>query len=239
MQATLDRAQQPGVAVEDITGVRSRISWAAILGGSVITLATYLVLTFLSAALGLSFTDVNTRGDALAIGAVVVAVIVMAGSLFLGGWVTTQLTVGENSREAVIYGVLTWAVVTAMSLFLLGTGVRAGYMALMGTTLVGQQQANAEGKTWEQMARENGVSQEQINEWRSKTDPERVKAELNDPANRERARQNGATAAWALVGGTLLSIGAAAGGALVGRGSTFRLFPMAVATHTERTIIRP
>ena len=237
MLATTDRTQQV-VGVEDVVGVKSRISWAAILGGAVVTLAAYLVLTFLSAALGLSLTDVNVRGEALAIGAVVVAVIIMAGSLFLGGWITTQLSVGENTREAVIYGVLTWAVVTAITLFLLGSGIRAGYMALMGTTLVAQNNAQVQNRSWEELARDAGVNQEQINDLRAKADPNNIRAEVNNPANQEQVRQNSATAAWALVGGTLLSIGAAVGGALVGKGSSFRLFPVAVAT-SERTIIRP
>lgn len=232
MLATTDRTIP---AIEDVAGVKSRISWAAILGGAVVTLAAYLVLTFFAAALGLSLTDMNVPDRALLIGSVVVAVVVMAGSLFLGGWVTTQLSVGENSREAVIYGVLTWAVVTAITLGLVGVGVRAGYMAMMGTTLVAQ---NSQQRTWEDMARDAGVRQEEINDLRAKAEPNRIRAEASDPANQEKARQTSAIAAWALLGGTLLSIGAAVGGALVGRGSTFRLFPVAMAS-TQRTIIRP
>jgi hypothetical protein len=222
-------------AVEDVMGVKSRISWAAILGGAVVTFASYLVLTFFAAALGLSLTDLNVSDRALLIGSVIVAVVVMAGSLFLGGWVSTQLSVGENTREAVIYGVLTWAVVTALSLGLLGMGVRAGYMALMGTTLVAQ---NNQQRSWEEMARDAGVRQEEINDWRAKADPNRVREEASEPANQERARQTSAIAAWSLLGGTLLSIGAAVGGALVGRGSQFRLFPRMVAVD-QTTILRP
>jgi hypothetical protein len=232
MLATTDRTIP---AIEDVAGVKSRISWAAILGGAVVTLAAYLVLTFFAAALGLSLTDMNVPDRALLIGSVVVAVVVMAGSLFLGGWITTQLSVGENSREAVIYGVLTWAVVTAITLGLVGVGVRAGYMAMMGTTLVAQ---NSQQRSWEDMARDAGVRQDEINDLRAKADPNRIRAEASDPATQEKARQTSAIAAWALLGGTLLSIGAAVGGALVGRGSTFRLFPVAMAT-TQRTIIRP
>ena len=102
-----------------------------------VTLAADLVLTFLATAIGLSLTAASVRGDAIAIGAVVAAILVMAGSLFLGGWVTTQLSVGENTREAVIYGVLMWAVVTAASLMMVGAGLRTGYMALVGTTIGG------------------------------------------------------------------------------------------------------
>ena len=233
--ATTDRTIP---AVEDIAPVRSRISWAAILGGALVTLAAYLVLTFLCAAIGLSLTETTIRDRTIAIGAVVAAIIVMAGSLFLGGWVTTQLSVGENTREAVIYGVLTWAVVTAISLCMIGTGIRAGYMALMGSALVAQNEQQIQGKTWEEMARDAGVKQEDIN----KLNPDRVRAEANDPANQERARQTSITVAWALFGGTLLSIGAAVGGAVVGKGASFRLFrqvPVTAVAVERREIIRP
>lgn len=234
MQTTTERTFSTP-AVEDVMGVKSRVSWAAILGGAVVTLASYLVLTFFSAALGLSLTDMNVSDRALLIGSVIVAVVVMAGSLFLGGWVSTQLSVGENTREAVIYGVLTWAVVTAITLALLGMGVRAGYMAMMGTTLVAQ---NSQQRSWEDMARDAGVRQEEINNLRTNADPNRIQAAANDPANQERARETSAIAAWSLLGGTLLSIGAAVGGALVGRGSQFRLFPRVVAVE-QTSILRP
>lgn len=236
MLTTTDR--NLSIPVEDVAGVKSRIAWGAIFGGAVVTLAAYLVLTFFAAALGLSLTDMNVPDRPLLIGSVIVAVVVMAGSLFLGGWVSSQLSVGENTREAAIYGVLTWAVVTAITLCLLGTGIRAGYMALMGTTLVAQNSPQVQQRSWEDMARDAGVRQEYINEWRAKTDPARVRAEVTDPANQERARQNSAIAAWALLGGTLVGIGSAVGGALVGRGNTFRLFPVATV-RAERTIIRP
>lgn len=228
LATTTDRTMP---AVEDLTGVKSRISWAAVLGGAVITLAAYLVLTFLCAAVGLSLTATTVRGETLAIGAVVAAIVTMAGSLFLGGWITTQLSVGENTREAVIYGVLTWAVVTAISLGLVGTGIRAGYMALMGSALVAQNDPQVQNRNWEELARDAGVTQEKINEVKQTTDPNRVRAEVTDPANQEKARQTSIATAWALLGGTLLSIGAAVGGAVVGKGASFRLFaatPVAV-----------
>ena len=104
------------VKIEDIAGVQSRVSWAAVLGGSVIAIAAYLVLTFFFAALGLSLTDAGVRENAIGIGAIVAAVLSIVVALFLGGWVTTQLSVGENKREAMIYGVLTWAVGAASTL---------------------------------------------------------------------------------------------------------------------------
>lgn len=216
------------VEFEDVAGVRSRISWAAILAGSVMTIACYLVLTFFFAALGLSLTDAGVRANAVGVGALVAAVITMAGALFFGGYVTTQLSVGENRMEAAIYGVLTWAVVTAFTLFLVGVGVRAGYTALLGGTLVAQNSPAVQQRGWEDLARDAGIPQERIDAARTSADPSRVRAELNNPVNQEKVREGGMIAAWSAFGGTLLGIAAAVAGAMVGRGATFRLFTVAV-----------
>lgn len=227
-RGTMDRDGR-AVAFEDVSSVGSRISWGAILAGAVITIATYLVLTFLFAALGLSLTDAGVRANEVGIGALIAAIIALAASLFFGGWVTTQLSVGENRREAAIYGVLMWGVVTAFTLVLVGMGVRAGYMALVGGTLVGQnaaqlQQQQGTQRSWEDLARDAGIPQERINEVRQAADPNRVRAEVNDPANREKAESTAVITAWMVFTGTLVSIGAAVTGAMVGRGATFRLF---------------
>jgi hypothetical protein len=231
----MDRDNRP-VSFEDVSSVGSRISWGAILAGAVMTIATYLVLTFLFAALGLSLTDAGVRANQVGTGALIAAIVALALALFFGGWVTTQLSVGENRREAAIYGVLMWAVVTAFTLFLVSMGVRAGYMALVGGTLIGQnaaqiQQQQSQPRNWEELARDAGVPQERINEWRQATDPNRIRAEVNDPANRERVESASVVTAWSVFTGTLISIGAAITGAMVGRGGTFRLFgPMATGT---------
>jgi hypothetical protein len=235
--ATAIVSTQRTVDVEDVVGVRSRISWAAILGGSVISIAAYLVFTFFLAAVGLSLTEAGVRGNAVGIGAIVAAVIAMAASLFLGGWVTTQLTVGENRQESAIYGVLTWAVVTGFTLVMVGMGVRAGYLALVGSTLVAQQSPAVQQRSWQDLARDAGVSQQKIDEAKAATDPNRVQAQLNDPATQEKLREGGMIASWAVFAGTLLSIGMAVFGGMVGRGATFRLF--AANVHQRQEIIRP
>lgn len=226
---TSERIVTPTVGTEDVVGVRSRVSWAAILGGSIIAIACYLVLTVLFAAIGLSLTEAGVRANTIGIGAIVAALVAVGISLFLGGWVTTQLSVGENSREAVIYGVLMWAVVMAFTMAMVGMGVRAGYMALVSGTLVAQQSSAVQQRNWEDMAREAQVPQQKIEEAKAAIDPARVRAEVTDPANQEKMREGGIVAAWSVFGGTLLSIAAAVGGALVGCGPRFRLFPVAVS----------
>src|ERR687886_289174 len=91
------------------------------------------------------------------------AVVSTALALFVGGWITAQLTVGENKLEAALHGVILWGVVFAAFLWLVSTGVRSGFNALVGMSqAVGQ----AAPQDWEAAARRAGVSQEQIDSWR-------------------------------------------------------------------------
>ena len=208
----------------DLVSVGSRVSWSAIIAGTVIALACYIVLTLLFAAIGISLTESGVRANAIGWGALAAAIFTIVVSLFVGGWVSAQMTVGENRQEACLYGILTWAAVTAASLWLVGMGVRAGYFAVVGGSVIAQN--NERLPAWEDMARSAGVQDQQINDWKAKADPNRVRDTVNDPANQERARQAAVAAAWAALVGVMLSMAAAVCGALAGRGATFRLFPV-------------
>src|SRR5438270_743742 len=98
------------VHAEDVMPVHSRISWSAIVAGSMLALAVAFLLTLLGSAIGLSVHD-NVNGRNMAVGGVIWAVLVTAGSLFLGGFVASQMTTGEKKVEGLLYGLLVWAVV--------------------------------------------------------------------------------------------------------------------------------
>lgn len=216
----------------DMLGVKSRVCWSAILGGTVIALATYVVLTLLLGAIGITLTDAGVRANAVGIGVLVAMIATMVVSLFLGGWVSSQLTAGENRQEAVIYGLLTWAAVTGATLCLVSMGVRGGYFAVVGGSMVAQN--NERIPPWEETARQAGVPQQQIDSAKAAIDPNRVRAELNDPATQERAMNAAVASSWVALVATMLSMAAAVSGALAGRGPSFRLFPSvtAVAVRT-------
>ena len=225
------------VHIEDVAGVRSRVSWGALLGGAVIAIAAAMVFTFLFAAIGVSLRDADVRGENIGIAAIIAAIATLAVSLFLGGWVTSQLTAGETRQEAVIYGVLTWAVVTAASMMMVGMGVRAGYFALMGGTMVAQNSQTVQQRSWEDMARDAGVSQASIDAARANLDPARARAAANDPATRERAENAAVASSWGALVALLVSIAAAVGGAVAGSGPQFRLFPAGTVTAQRSEII--
>ena len=225
------------VHIEDVAGVRSRISWGALLGGAVIAAAAALVFTALFAAIGVSLRETDLRAETVGIAGIIAAIASLVVALFLGGWVTSQLTAGETRQEAVIYGVLTWAVVTAASMMMVGMGVRAGYFALMGGTLVAQNSPTVQQRSWEDMARDAGVSQASIDAARANLDPARARAAANDPATRERAENAAVASSWGALVALLVSIAAAVGGAVAGSGPQFRLFPAGATAHRAEIIV--
>jgi hypothetical protein len=229
--------REPHDFAPDLMGVKSRVSWSAIVAGAAIAFACYFVLTLLFAAVGVSLTEGGVRAKSVGIGVLVAMILTMIVSLFLGGWVSAQLTAGENRQEAVIYGLLTWAAVTAASVFLVGMGIRAGYFAVLGGSVVAQN--NERIPPWEELARQSGVPQQRIDDLKAGVDPARAREVANDPAAQERAQEAAMYASWTALVATMLSMAAAIGGALVGRGTVFRLFPAVTVRRQESRLIVP
>jgi hypothetical protein len=227
--------------VEDVAGVRSRVSWPAVLAGAVVAIAANLVFTMFFAAVGLSLTEADVRANAIGTGTLIAVLLGMLASLFIGGWVTVQLTAGESERESILYGILTWATAAALSAALVGMSLRTGYFALVGGAMVaGQAPEVQNAQSLDQAARNAGASQQQIDAFRNSLDPNRVREAANNPDNQEKARQAAIGASWAALVGVLLSMATAIGGALVGRGPAFRLFPArAQAVEVRRELIIP
>ncbi len=231
------------VGVEDLIPVRSRISWGAIFGGAVVALAIYFVLTLLGTALGITVaTQTNVRNSETGMNAVFGAGIVWAVAatilaLFAGGWVASQLSVGESPREAAVYGVVVWGTVLAMLLFLLTAGVRSGFSAMIGMATVADMAERHDPGSLEESARRGGYSQEQIERLKDaiKGGPARAVEALKDPETRQQVGNQATSAAWWSLVGTVLSMGAAVCGALAGAGPKFRLL---LATYARRQPVR-
>ena len=231
---------EPVVKVEDVAGVRSRVSWQAVVAGSVVAVVTNLVLTLFFAAIGLSLTQTGMPADTLGWGALVAVLLSILAALFVGGWVTTQLTAGETHQEAVLYGILTWAAVVFFSLMLVGMGMRAGYFALVGGAMVAQNSPGIQNaQNWEQAARNLGVSQERIDAIKASSDPDKARAIANDPKAQEQMREASIYTAWTALVGILLSMATAIGGAMAGCGPSFKLFAVAARAPARRELIVP
>jgi hypothetical protein len=210
------------VRAEDLLAVRSRISWGPIIAGAALALAVFFLLALLGGALGLSVNG-QVRGDNIATGAAVWAIVTTALCLFIGGFVTSQFSVGENKLEAVIYGLIMWGVVFAALMWLMASGVRAGFNAMVGVATISS--PTVAQVNWEEEAKKQGVTQEQISELRKKASeaPDRAKAAIQDPQNQQAAEEAATKASWWAFGGALLSMLAAGIGALVGAGPSLHL----------------
>lgn len=232
------------VRMEDVAGVRSRISWQAIIAGAVAAIAANLVFTMFFGAIGLTLTESGVRANAVGAGVLIAVLFSVIISLFIGGWVSTQLTAGETEREAVLYGILTWAAVVAISALFVGMGLRTGYFALVGGAVVVSQSPEVQtSSNWEQAAKNAGVPQQQIDSAKASIDPNRAR-EANDPTAQRRAEEAMIAASWAALVGVLFSMATAIGGALLGRGPALRLFPAMraeprVEAEVRREIIIP
>jgi len=225
------------VQTEDLVAVGSRIRWGAIVAGSVLSLALYFLLTLLGGAIGFSVSD-RTTAQELGMAAAVWAIGVTAVCLFVGGFVSSQFTVGENKSEAAVYGLLVWAVVFGMLLWLMATGVRVGFNAMIGVATAGNavvnvNAQNANSTDWESAALRAGFDRKQIDDvkQRVKDAPAQAQATIDESALRVKAdvtareaAQAATTVTWLTFAGTLLSMLAAAAGGYVGSGPALRLF---------------
>jgi hypothetical protein len=211
------------VHAEDVIPVRSRINWGAIVAGSALALAIAILLSLLGSAIGLSISD-NVNDRSLQIGAVIWAILVTAGGLFLGGFVASQLTTGENKVEGALYGVLVWALTFALLVTVLANLARTSFSAML-TMANNPNVANANTANFDDALRRAGVPQEQIDRARANANP-------NDPANRQALEENATRAAWYSFLGTLVSMIAAALGGYIGAGPHLRLFTVRVDRTT-------
>jgi hypothetical protein len=206
--------------------VASRVSWGAIFAGGVMALATFLLLTLLGGSIGLSIRDevnADTFGTSASIWAIASTII----ALFVGGYITSQCTVGENATESIVHGIIMWGVVFAFLVWMTVAGVRVGFSAMMGVASIGTQAIQGVNQNWETLARQAGVSPERIEQMRQE-----ATATAQDPQTQEQAAEVAMQASWWTLFGVMLSMVAAALGAFLGSGPRVRILGTATATAT-------
>ncbi len=116
----------------DLVSVRSRVSWGAIAAGAMVALTIYIVLTFLGLALGIELA--MREADNLGSAAAIYSIVTMLLAMFFGGWATSRLAVGESKTEAVLYGLILWGTLFLGMIWLVSSGVRAGFGGMVGLT---------------------------------------------------------------------------------------------------------
>jgi len=220
--------QETSIPVESRGSLGTRISWGAICSGVVIALSMEFLLTLLGAATGLSMSD-RVSGRTIQNGAFIYLALTIFASLFVGGVVTSLLTGGENKQEAVISGFVMWGVAFIAMLFLGSAGVQGGANVLTAASNAKAQVAPA---SWEDSARQAGVTDAQINDLKAKNS--NIAAQAQDPANQQAAKDAATRATWFGFFITWISMLFAAGGAYAGAGPMFRVVSMGTGVYAVR-----
>ncbi|RZL16708.1 MAG: hypothetical protein EOO62_00480 [Hymenobacter sp.] len=103
-----------------------RISWGAIFAGALLAIVLQLALSLLGLGVGLGTIDPLTEQNPMAgigIGAAIWWIVTMLGSLYLGATVASRLAGMPRPTDGLLHGLLTWAVVTMLTFYLLTTAV--------------------------------------------------------------------------------------------------------------------
>jgi hypothetical protein len=103
----------------------NRVSWGATLGGTAVGLVAQLVMSILGIAIGLTLAEpvagevgLQTIGFAVGIWWVVTALV----ALFLGGWTAGRLSGMRLRQDAILHGIMAWAVVSLVGFYLVAIG---------------------------------------------------------------------------------------------------------------------
>jgi hypothetical protein len=168
---------------------RRRVSWGAIIGGVAIALAVQMLLSMLGLGLGLTTIEPNTGGTpdatSIGIGAVAWWVISALLALLAGGYVASRLAGTTNKRDGMLHGLLTWASMLIISVWLLTSvvgSVLGGAFNMLGGAVSSASQAVS--NVAPQVADAAGLSTDQIQQ-----QVDNLLRANNAPANPESARQ--------------------------------------------------
>lgn len=118
-------------SIDAVIEYHDRVRWGPIFAGLVVALSVQLVLSALSAAVGLTNisdsgaprSNADTVGAAVGIGAIISLFI----ALFVGGWVTARASGPMNRNTALLNGAILWATTLAISAWLLSSGVTGAF----------------------------------------------------------------------------------------------------------------
>lgn len=198
--------ERPGrrLATSDLLSVGTRISWGAVLAGTAVALATVILLGVLATATGLTLQN-RMSDQSYFIGAMICSIVTMLVALFLGGFVVSRFTAGEDKSEAVAYGVVLWATLFVALAALTAAGANIGHNAL---AMRNEAPAALPSTFFEGMR--TPLTDEQVQDLRERF--QKATPNISAP-----------TAAWWTFASLLLSLGAAIGGSIVGAGPTLYL----------------
>lgn len=136
MERTTTYENQPAYGRMDFM---KRIYWSAVFAGVLVAIVTQMLLTLLGLGIGLSTIDPVTEQNptaGLGTGSAIWYIVSSLLSLFLGGWIAGRLASAPRLFDGIIHGVLTWSLVTLLTIYFLTTtigGLIGGAGRLVGS----------------------------------------------------------------------------------------------------------
>jgi len=193
-----------GIDANDVVSVGTRISWGAVLAGASVALAVMFALGWLSTAIGMSVRDAASDRT-LFIGSMICLLVTVVASLFVGGFVVSRITAGEDKTEALTYGVVLWGFLFAVTTAMASRGTDIGLNALNAFAA----RTDASAGTLPKID-DLGLSDQKVEEIRKRF-------------NEATPSVSPQAAAWWGFAGIVLSMAAAIGGAIAGAGPSLVL----------------
>ena len=132
------RAAQTG---EGLAGTIKRITWSSVFAGVLIAVVIQIALSLLGIGIGLSTIDPKTEADpanGLGMGSAIWYMLTSLVALYAGGWIAGRLSPARRMFDGVIHGILTWSLITLITLYFLTTAIGSilgGVGKLVGSTL--------------------------------------------------------------------------------------------------------
>jgi len=197
-------ARRERIEANDLLSVGTRISWGAVLAGAAVALTFLIMMGVLGTAVGLTARD-RMSDHGYFTSAMICSLITLLAAMFLGGFVVSRITAGEDKTEAVTYGVVLWGVVFVALAILTAIGANVGFNALNARD---EARATLPSQFFEGLS--SPLTQEQ-------------REELTNRLHNAAPQVSPTTAAWWTFFGILLSILAAVGGSVTGAGPTLVL----------------
>lgn len=140
-----------------IRGGFQRISWGAVIAGTIVSGAVLVFMTTLGAGIGLTSVPAAISGSgadaakSFGIGGGIYMLLSGIVSFFCGGWVAGRLNGIPRVSESVIHGIVSWSLTTVLLAFVvttamgaLGSAIGISGMRASGGTSTEQSAANAQ-----------------------------------------------------------------------------------------------
>lgn len=170
-----------------------RISWSAVFAGVLVAIVTQMLLTLLGLGIGFGTIDAVDEQNptaGLGIGSAIWYIVSSLLSLFVGGWVAGRLASTPRLFDGVIHGVLTWCLVTLLTVYFLTTTIGSiigGVGSLLGsvTKAAGSAVASAGpglGNMVQDQLKANGIDTDNLNLNSLQNEVNTILRQTGDPA---------------------------------------------------------